>query len=130
MSRVRAVSKVSGASAWAASAAWYACAAVSFVGGGEPPTSCHQRPQPRRCSRRGDGRELLSHRDGIVMSSECDVGLDEIGSDAECLAHRPNATVGGKAVLKQRHGHRRLGPTQGAECSRQRLVGREAGGNA
>jgi len=93
------------------------------VGGGEPPTSCHQRPQPWRCCRQGDGRELLSHRDGIVLSSERDVCLDEIGSGAEWLAHRPNATVGGDAVLKQRHGHRRVGPTQGAECSRQRLVG-------
>jgi len=98
------------------------------VGGGEPPTSFHQRPQPGGAV----AGVTAANCSATAMTSSCrperDVCLDEIGSDAEWLAHRPNATVGGDAVLKQRHGHRRVGPTQGAECSRQRLVGREAGG--
>ena len=66
--------------------------------------------------------------DGLVSSSDCDVGLDEVGSDAERLAHGPDTAVGGDASLQQRHGRRRVGATQGAECRRHRLVGREAGG--
>jgi hypothetical protein len=50
------------------------------VVGGEPPTPCHQRPQPRWCCRRSDSGEPLGQGGGLVSSSDCDVGLDEVGS--------------------------------------------------
>ena len=51
------------------------------------------RPQPRWYCRRGDNGESLGQSSGLVSSSECDEGLDEVGSDAQRLAHGPNAAV-------------------------------------
>ena len=99
-----------------------------LVRGGQPAAAGRQRPQPRRGRRRGDGGEPVGQVDRLVASTQGEVGLDEVGGDAERFAEGADAAVGGEPGLEDGHGRGRVRATEGAEGGRDRLVGREGGG--
>jgi hypothetical protein len=78
----------------------------------------------RRGVRRRDSREPGDEVGSVGTSTRGDVGLDEIGCDAERLARRSESSVGDKAGLQRGDGRVRVAAAERAEGLGQCQIGR------